>query len=39
MANGYIRDTEVNQGHIPTIKEENIQAWKQIMMTGCTVVV
>jgi hypothetical protein len=22
---------------IPTIKEENIQAWKQSMMTGCTV--
>jgi hypothetical protein len=21
--------------HIPTIKEENIQAWKQSMMTGC----
>jgi hypothetical protein len=25
--------------HIPTIKEENIQAWKQCMMTVCTVVV
>jgi hypothetical protein len=26
-------------GHIPTIKERNIQAWREIMMTGCTVVV
>jgi hypothetical protein len=25
--------------HIPTIKEENIQAWKQSKVTGCTVVV
>jgi hypothetical protein len=25
--------------HVPTIKEENIQAWKQSMVTGCTVVV
>jgi hypothetical protein len=23
--------------HIPTIKKENIQAWKQSMMTGCIV--
>jgi hypothetical protein len=27
------------RGHIPTIKERNIQAWREIMMTGCTVVV
>jgi hypothetical protein len=25
--------------HVPTIKEGNIQAWKQTMMTGCTVMV
>jgi hypothetical protein len=25
--------------HIPTIKEENIPAWRQSMVAGCTVVV
>jgi hypothetical protein len=27
------------EGHIPTIKERNFQAWREIIMTGCTVVV
>jgi hypothetical protein len=26
-------------GHIPAIKERNIQAWRKIMMTECTVMV
>jgi hypothetical protein len=27
------------RGHIPTIKERTFQAWMEIMMTGCTMVV
>jgi hypothetical protein len=33
---GYISQLEC---HVPTIKGENIQAWRQSMVTGCTVVV